>query len=266
MGVVDRAKWFFIRRWPWGYRKLSRVYQGLFDREYLEEQARVTAFLRPFIDPGDLCFDVGANRGRRSEALLALGAWVVAVEPQPVCLKRLRARFGHEDRFRIEAVALGDAPGTAQLQIGRDDQISTLARDFVEDAEQIPELAAIGWQGTLEVPVTTLDALVERHGVPRFTKIDVEGFEDHVVAGLSRPLPLVSLEYTQWRLDPVLAAVERLETLGDYRFNLSEGETMEWALPAWVPGSEIRELLRTTYARQEDGYGDVYARLASEIS
>ncbi|WP_407664880.1 FkbM family methyltransferase, partial [Micromonospora tarensis] len=33
------------------------------------------------------------------------------------------------------------------------------------------------------VPVVTVDALVEQYGVPTFAKIDVEGFEDEVLAG-----------------------------------------------------------------------------------
>ncbi|HMK12241.1 MAG TPA: FkbM family methyltransferase [Acidimicrobiales bacterium] len=35
------------------------------------------------------------------------------------------------------------------------------------------------------VAVTTLDELIARRGAPRFTKIDVEGCEPEVLAGLS---------------------------------------------------------------------------------
>ncbi|MGH2810685.1 MAG: FkbM family methyltransferase, partial [Actinomycetota bacterium] len=39
------------------------------------------------------------------------------------------------------------------------------------------------WTRTVRVPVTTLDALVARHGLPTFIKIDVEGFEAEVIRG-----------------------------------------------------------------------------------
>lgn len=41
---------------------------------------------RPLINPGDLVFDVGAHIGDRTLAFAALGAHVVACEPQPLPL------------------------------------------------------------------------------------------------------------------------------------------------------------------------------------
>ena len=46
------------------------------------------------------------------------------------------------------------------------------------------------------MPVTTLDRLIAQHGVPSFIKIDVEGFEDQVLAGLTHPVPALSFEFT----------------------------------------------------------------------
>ena len=46
------------------------------------------------------------------------------------------------------------------------------------------------------VPVTTLDALIERHGVPSFVKVDAEGFEEEVLQGLSRSIKALSFEFT----------------------------------------------------------------------
>ncbi len=40
-------------------------------------------FYSQFIRPGDLVFDIGANRGDRTEVFVQMGARVVAAEPQP---------------------------------------------------------------------------------------------------------------------------------------------------------------------------------------
>jgi hypothetical protein len=55
--------------------------RGRAKREKKLLRKRLT-FYRNFIRNGDLCFDIGANIGTRTEAFLELGAKVVAVEPQ----------------------------------------------------------------------------------------------------------------------------------------------------------------------------------------
>lgn len=44
--------------------------------------ARLRRFYGQFVRPGDLCFDVGAHAGNRVRAWRALGARVLAIEPQ----------------------------------------------------------------------------------------------------------------------------------------------------------------------------------------
>jgi FkbM family methyltransferase len=260
--VSERLKWFLIRRWPAGYRLASRLERGLRKPAYYAELERARHLFSRFIGPGSLCFDVGANHGARTEVFLGLGARVVAVEPQPRCSARLRARFGPNPDFALVRAAVGDAEGRATLHLGRSDLISTLSPHWLAQAKTIPELAEIGWEGEIEVPVTTLDRLVDTHGTPDFCKIDVEGFELEVLRGLSRPLPLLSLEVTRWRLEPMLACIDRLADLGDYRFNLSELETMRLAFEGeWLTVARIRAVLGERYDDHAFGYGDVYARL-----
>src|SRR5262245_34328783 len=74
------------------------------------------SFYSSLVESNDLCFDVGANVGQTTEVLLALDARVVAVEPNPLCIGVLNQRFGSDTRFHLEQVALGAAPGSAELQ------------------------------------------------------------------------------------------------------------------------------------------------------
>src|SRR5258706_12112920 len=52
---------------------------------------------------------------------------------------------------------------------------------FITAAHDAPGWEGQHWTRTVEVPVTTLDALIARHGVPRFIKIDVERSEERRV-------------------------------------------------------------------------------------
>ena len=70
---------------------------------------KMVGFYSGFIKKGDMCFDVGANLGDRTEAFLKLGAKVVVVEPQEDCIKTLKDKFGDNENVFIVPKALDKA-------------------------------------------------------------------------------------------------------------------------------------------------------------
>ena len=62
---------------------------------------RMDAFYARIIRPGDLCFDLGAHVGNRVRSWRALGARVVAVEPQPALVRVLRLLYGRDPKVSI---------------------------------------------------------------------------------------------------------------------------------------------------------------------
>ena len=85
--------------------------------------------------------------------------------------------------------------------------------------------------------VTTLDAAVAQFGVPAFVKVDVEGFEAEVLAGLSQPVRSGSIEFAAEALETTFRCVDRLVRLADYRFQLSLQESTSFWLPGWQGAS-----------------------------
>jgi FkbM family methyltransferase len=214
-------------------------------------------FYRQFVAPGDLVFDVGANLGTRSKIFHLLGARVVAVEPQQACASYLEAMFSGKHGCCLVRKALGSAPGTAVMHISSSHTISSMAASWVQAVQASGRFGGATWDATEIVPVETLDNLIAEQGTPAFVKIDVEGFEESVLQGLSAPVRALSLEFTPECIESTLQCIDRLCELGVPRFQLSLGESMEFAEPAWVEAAELKRRLQAV-PRWE--FGDIYAR------
>jgi len=115
------------------------------------------------------------------------------------------------------------------------------------------------WDKTEIVPVITLDSLIESYGVPEFIKIDVEGFEQQVIKGMTRPPRALSLEFAHEVLDATFACLGLLAELGQIELNYALGREQKLALPEWVD-MEILERELRGLKKELSTWGDVYVR------
>jgi len=224
-------------------------------------QRRLKTFYRQFVRAGDLVFDVGAHVGNHVRSFSSLGCRVVAVEPQPDFARLLRLLFSRRAGVRIVEAGVGAARGRARLSISdRTPTVTSLSDRWREHRSGDPDFAGVHWNRTADIEVTTLDALIAAYGMPAFVKIDVEGSEPAVLAGLSAAIPVLAFEFLPTAIDQAEACVDRLRSLGDYVFNWSSGESYTLAAPAWMSGRDLVEALKSPRAGRRSG--DVYARIA----
>jgi len=193
-------------------------------------RAALTAHYARFVSSGDLVFDIGSHVGDRVAAFRRLGARVVAVEPQPALARTLRLLYGRDRAVTVLESAAGRAPGVVTLRVNLDNPtVSTASEAFIAASRGAPGWEGQQWGAAVEVPVTTLDALIARFGVPRFVKIDVEGWEAEVLAGLKAPPPALSFEFTTIQRGVAAAGIARCAALGYRVFQASLGESLAFA-------------------------------------
>jgi FkbM family methyltransferase len=255
---IAREARLAFRRGPAG-RLIERRRHLNAARSWTEADESMRSFYSQFVGAGSLVFDVGANVGNRTKVFLRLGARVVAVEPQPECARLLAEAFRGDSRLTIECEALGRAPGAAELKLSDASTISSMSAGWIDAVRSSGRFAQYHWDHTVPVRVTTLDDLIERHGVPAFVKIDVEGFEYEVLAGLSAPLPALSFEFTPEWSEAAFACLAHLERLGIRRFNYSLGESMRLESENWLDAGELRARILEMRGDART-FGDVYAR------
>ena len=214
-----------------------------------------------FVKPGDLVFDVGSHVGDRIAAFRRLGARVVACEPNPALVKTLRLIYGRDRSVTIEPVAVGRTAGEIELKINIDNPtVSTASAEFVKASDGAPGWEGQTWGKSVTVPMTTLDALIARHGMPSFMKIDVEGFEAEALAGLTRSVAALSFEFTTIQRDVARACIARCTELGFVRYNAALGESQTLVHDGWQGADAMSRWLDGLPMSANSG--DVYAMRA----
>jgi FkbM family methyltransferase len=215
-----------------------------------------------FVRAGDLVLDVGAHVGDRISSFRRLGARVVALEPQPAPMRALRLIHGRDPGVVLVEAAAGPAAGMVELKVNSaNPTVSTASDAFVRGADGAAGWEGQAWDRTVAVPCLTLDELIARHGTPVFAKIDVEGFEAAVLAGLSTPLPALSFEFTTIAREVAADCLDRLARLGPYRFDVALGESQALTFGTWIDGPAMAAHLAAL--PHEANSGDVYAVLAA---
>ena len=232
-----------------------RIYHG--DKQ---RHAAMDRLYGAFLKPGDLAFDIGAHVGDRISSFRRLGARVVALEPQPGPARVIRLIHRRDPLVTLVEAACGDHEGSIALRINsRNPTVSTASAAFIGAAA-----GAGGWEGQvwdheIMVPCTTLDRLILRYGPPKLLKIDVEGFEAHVLAGLTKAVPVISFEFTTIQRDVAMAVIDRMEALGYRAFNAALGESMAYVFASGIDAAALKGWIAALPA--EANSGDIYTSL-----
>jgi FkbM family methyltransferase len=148
--------------------------------------------LEKLLKPGDVFWDVGANVGFVSSYFAHPRyqlSGLHAFEPNPVPFKVLQSLFAAHPFGRAHPFGLGDKNETISMNVSSQGScIGTMTRDLNENRQiQVQIRNGDGVRRELQLPC------------PNAIKIDVEGFEPNVFAGLSETIaecrPIIVFEH-----------------------------------------------------------------------
>jgi FkbM family methyltransferase len=244
------------------YTPIKRLKDNIQDRirDNGEFDKEMSSMYGQFIKEGDLCFDLGAYNGNRTEQFLKLGAkQVITVEPTKYSYDKLKKKFAKESKIILLKVEIADKEGKQTMSLCSSSAFSTFEDSWVKEINTNPKLANLEWTGKEEIDMVSINNLIEQYGLPHFLKIDIEGYEEKAFSTLKYAIPMLSFEYLIKFPERTTNCIYYLCALGDYEFNYSVGESMKLALPEWCNGVKILEELQK--ADQNVIFGDVYCRL-----
>lgn len=240
------------------YDPLRAVYHAMVNSAGSKVFNAIQSWYAPFLTRGDLAFDIGANRGEHTAAILGLGVRVVAVEPNEVCASRLRRRFWGRTVSVVQS-AVGAERGEAILHLGESDTLSTLSTDWLQRRQAHGRFQSEKSAGEVRVPVVTMSDLIAEHGMPSFVKIDVEGFEEHVLRGMAVMPPALCFEFNSESLETTLHCLDILTERGATAFCIRKGIGTDSAPVHWHSRDEVENMLTSAVAEGIGRYGDVFA-------
>lgn len=168
-------KWGILRPLALARSRLLRLL-GRESYEYAFDNA-----LKRAVREGDVVWDVGANLGLYTVPFsdrAGSSGQVCAFEPTPACFSALERATEGRPNVKLFNLALGDEAGSLPMSLATDELGATHSLAMGSAAKE---------GQTIQVDVVRGDSLLERENLrcPNVIKIDVEGFEEEVVRGLS---------------------------------------------------------------------------------
>lgn len=160
--------------------------EGLGTRAPLDHAERCVALgLRHYLEGQDLTiYDIGASYGTYARAMAKLSqvGRVVAFEPIPDVFGQLKDSTAALPNVRCLNLALGDTNGPATFHQNDFSYSSSMLPMENLHKELFPQTVH---SREITIQVARLDDVVREQDLPRpdFIKMDVQGFEDRVIAG-----------------------------------------------------------------------------------
>jgi FkbM family methyltransferase len=205
-------------------------------------------------------FDIGTNHGHFTDEYLNLypNIQVVCIEANPTLCHSLINKYQNQSNVDIYHYLVSQKSNEYldfYINTGCDG-VSTAHTDWVTKSR----FSENQWNDPINIETITLDDLIDNTFMPDMIKIDVEGYENTVIKGLTKKVDLIQFEWAEEEMESIKDTCEYLKTIGFTQFAYKLEDKPYSYIPTEYCSLEDLGLFEILLPSRKEKWGMIYTK------
>jgi FkbM family methyltransferase len=205
-------------------------------------------------------FDIGTNRGNFTDEYLSLhpNSEVVCIEANPNLCQYLVQKYSNNKNIQVYHYLISDESyKNEDFFIDRGcDVVSTASTNWVSNSR----FSNNNWDAPIKIESITIDDLIKGTFTPDIIKIDVEGYENVAVRGLTKKIGMIQFEWAEEESELTKNTCEYLESIGYTEFSYRFEDRPYTHIPTNFSPLKDLQLFEQLMPSRKEKWGMIYAK------
>lgn len=205
----------------------------------------------------NLAFDVGGNVGEVSDTLKKKFDKVILFEPNPELHDDLIEKYKNTNVI-VDNRGVSELVGTKSLMVSSYHQISTLSDEWMTESRFSNDYS---WEKKVEIQTIDLNTAILEYGVPKFIKIDVEGYEFDILNSFNVLLEntIICFEFVEEFKQKIFKTMNHIFELGYKQYSIIFSDKILYDSNLnWLGYDDLIEIVSEFDEVEKNKWGMIY--------
>jgi FkbM family methyltransferase len=206
-------------------------------------------------------FDIGTNKGYFTDEYISTypNCEIVCIEANPDLCNYLVQKYNNNKNIYVYHYLVSNESNKDidfYINFGCDG-VSTASKNWINNSRFSNSKT---WSNAISIESISLDDLIENTFQPDIIKIDVEGYENTVIRGLTRKVGIIQFEWAEEELESIKDTCNYLQSIGYSEFAYMFGDTPYSHIPSEFTILENLGLFEQLDPLRKDKWGMIFAK------